>query len=203
MTEFMQNTSIRLATAMNRRRFIRRAATGTFAGVASLAAGRLLSPSSAFAYASDCESTTGPGCPKGCGPSYACSVQSNVCHCSDGNGGCKSGTIQCNGNYNDWGSTNCWTCTYDYCDTGLGYYYQVQTTCCDCATTYCDKDHRCIAYNTVYTYLRNCSLASGATPSNAPYKPGQVVGRATGDPSTSWGVQPPLAPVPANASAPY
>ncbi len=189
MSEYFENATVKLATAMNRRRFLRRMATGTFAGVAALAAGELISTSVAFAYPATCETTTGPGCPYGCGPSWACSVQSGGCHCSNGNGGCQNGTINCQGNYNDWGTgINCWTCVYEGCDNHSRNRYT--TTCCDCATTYCDKDHRCIAYNTTVTNIGGCNGAS------SPYKPGQVIGVATGNPATSWGVQPKLAPVP-------
>jgi hypothetical protein len=55
MTQFVQNATVRLAAAVDRRRFIRRMASGTFAGVAALAAGRVINPTAAFGYASSCE----------------------------------------------------------------------------------------------------------------------------------------------------
>lgn len=188
MTEYLQGVSVRLATAMNRRRFIRRAASGTFAGVASLAVGQLINPASAFGYASACDGPQGHGCPFGCGPSTCCSVQSGGCHCSNGAGGCQSGTTNCRGYEGDWGGASCWTCTHDNC---LGQcYYRVSTTCCDCHTMYCgsDPDGICIAYNTTYTLLGGCPVCS------SDLKAGALAGVATGDPATSWGIQPPLAP---------
>jgi hypothetical protein len=191
MTEYLQGVSVRLAKAMDRRRFIRRAASGTFAGVAALTAGRLISPTKAFAYASVCESTTGYGCPYGCGPSKCCAAQTGGCVCSDGHGGCKSGTTNCHGKIGDWGGQSCWTCTWRYCGD-LTVLYQVSTTCCDCYTTGCssDPDHICIAYLSTTTVVGRCGSATAETPLPAP--PGTVVGVATGDPSTSWGIQPPI-----------
>lgn len=187
MTEYLQGVSVRLAAAMDRRRFIRRAATGAFAGAAALAAGRVISPTKAFGYISSCETPTGYGCPKCCGSSKCCAAQTGGCVCSNGQGGCKNGTANCHGNYNDWGSgQNCWAYTYDKCQ---GYcYYRVYQTCCDCYTTGCSsdpKDH-CIAYLTTYTVIGSCG--GGHCPGAA----GSVAGVATGDPATSWGIQPEL-----------
>ena len=62
--------------AVNRRHFLRRAANATFAGVAFAAAGKLVSPTEAFGYASHCASPTGLGCPRGCGNGQCCNVSS-------------------------------------------------------------------------------------------------------------------------------
>jgi hypothetical protein len=190
MTQYVQRLSVRLATAMDRRQFIRRTAGGTFASITALAAGRLLSPGVAFAYPSTCEPRRGSGCPAGCGPSTACSVLQGGCHCSNGNGGCASGTKNCKGNYNDWGSgTNCWTCQYNECIGTCTY--RITTTCCDCATSGCGKPP-CIAYKTTTAILGgNC----GGGKCGHIARPGEVVGVATGDPTTSWGMQPELGPV--------
>ena len=186
MTEYIQGVSVRLAATMNRRRFMRRVAGSTFAGVAALAAGRLISPTSAFAYASYCEGVAGPGCPKGCGPSRCCSSHTGGCQCSDGSNHCKSGTANCHGYAGTWGGQNCWTCTYNQC---IGRcYYRVSTTCCDCATSGCDSNNRCIAYTTSYTIIGGCPSCPSALPA------GTLAGVATGNPATSWGIQPTLAP---------
>lgn len=187
MTESLQGVSVRLAAAMNRRRFIRRAAAGTFAGLASLAAGRLISPATAFGYASACDGPQGHGCPFGCGPSTCCSIRSGGCHCSNGAGGCQNGTAHCHGKANTWGGQSCWTCTHENCLSRC--YYRVTTTCCDCATTGCgDSSGHCIAYHTTYTVLHGCPQCLASQTS------GTVAGVATGNPATSWGIQPRLAP---------
>lgn len=188
MTEYLQSMTVKLANTMNRRLFIRRAATSTFAGVAALAAGRMVNPTRAFAYASVCESTTGPGCPSGCGPSRCCTSKSGGCQCGNGSDGCVSGTTNCHGKKGDWGGASCWTCTYKECLSKC--YYQVSTTCCDCATTGCgDSGGICIAYLTTYTYAGGCPFCP------TDLKLGAVAGVATGNPATSWGIQPSLAPV--------
>lgn len=187
MTELVRHASVRMAALMDRRHFVRRMAGGTFAGVAALAAGRLVSPAVAFAYPSNCEPTKGSGCPKGCGPSTCCYNESNSsCRCSNGKGGCNNGGC-CGGNYNDWGTTNCWTCTYDEC---MGEcYYKVATTCCDCATHCSCPSSHCIAFSTTYTFLGGCPKCP-----NSDFTPGQVVGVTYDDPANSWGFQPQLQP---------
>lgn len=187
MTELVRDASVRLANIMDRRHFVRRMAGGTFASVAGLAAGRLISPAVAFAYVSHCESTTGSGCPRGCGPSPCCDHLSSSCGCSNGYGGCKGSDRNpcCHGTYNDWGSgVNCWTCTYDEC---IGHcYYRVSTTCCDCDTS-CGCPQPCVAYSTSYTYISGCPAC--AIPG---LRPGTVVGVTMDDPANSWGIQPQL-----------
>lgn len=189
MTALVRSASVRLVGAMDRRRFLRRMATGTFATVAGLAAGGFVNPARAFAYTSYCETTIGTGCPKGCGPSPCCSSLSSGCDCADGSGGCLSSSQKgcCNGKVGDWQGTSCWTCSYTEC---IGQCkYNVSTTCCDCAIT-CGScgQSRCISYSTTMTYAGGCP--SGC---ELPAAPGTVVGVATGYPATSWGVQPQLA----------
>jgi hypothetical protein len=188
VSESLKGASARLAKAIDRRRFMRRGAGATFVGVAALASGRLLKPGQALAYVSYCE-PTGPGDPKGCGPSPACSIYSGACHCSNGRGGCyPNGVGNCHGNYNDWGGgTNCWTCTYDECQNQC--YLKISTTCCDCAWSGCSSQYptHCIAYETTSTVIGGCPRCGSAI--------GTVVGVATGDPETSWGLQPTLGPV--------
>lgn len=186
-----QRAALRFASAMSRRRFLHRAANVTFAGAASLAAGRLFSPSVAYAYTASCETPTGAGCPKGCGSDPCCGSLSGSCQCGNGSGGCLNDGFRCHGLKGDWYGSSCWTCTYKQCQ-GCSY-VQIATTCCDCYVTGCGgaPNDICIAWHSTTTVIGTCSCAEpGAT---VP-PPGTVVGVATGDPTTSWGVQPPLAP---------
>jgi hypothetical protein len=203
MTEIFQNATMRMATAIDRRRFIRRAAGATFAGVASLAAGRLISPSRALAYSQTCEGTVGAGCPYGCGCSPCCGSLNGTCDCGDGNGGCKDDGVHCMGKVggSDWGGSSCWTCTHNVCQKGV--LYSVSTTCCNCRTNSgCSGAHCpngtlpaiCIAWRSVSTYNGRCVSDSPEPPTPPPGPIGTVVGVSTGYPATSWGWQPPLSP---------
>ena len=193
MTELMQRTSVRVATVINRRRFLRRAATVSFTGLATMAAGGWLRPSQAFAYSENCEPVSGPGCPKGCGPDPCCAGLGGGCGCSNGNGGCNNNGSTCLGLDGDWYGQSCWTCSYYWCGP---CYYKTVTTCCDCKTT-CG-DGICIAYSSTTTLISH-TCGGHTCASDLPV--GTVVGVGTGNPQTSWGMQPTLAPITA-ASAP-
>ena len=122
--------------AVNRRHFLRRAANATFAGVAFAAAGKLVSPTEAFGYASHCESPTGLGCPRGCGNGQCCNVSSRPASCRCGTGAtCKNDGKHCLGRASTWSGTGCWTCTTTKC-TAQGK-VRIQSTCCDCKTSVC------------------------------------------------------------------
>lgn len=182
MTEQVHKISIRVAESIDRRRFLRRTVGSIFATATALSVGRWLSPAGAASgYPSAC--LTSGTCPYGCGPSRCCNSQSGACDCSAPAAGCKSGTTNCHGKDNGgWNTTNCWTCDYYRCVSHNQYH--IITTCCDCSTSGCDENNRCISYQTLTYHIGACGL-SGRRPT-AP----ELVGVQTGDPSTSWGFNP-------------
>ena len=179
MTEQVRELSGRFAVAINRRRFLRRAANVTFGAVAAASAGQFLSPTEAFGYASACESPAGLGCPRGCGNGQCCNYSGRTAACQCGTGtSCKNDGRHCLGRAATWGGTACWTCTYKKC-TSQGL-VRVQTTCCDCKTSGCEKSgHICISYKTTKTLIGGCRLAPDARPVG-------VIEVDSGDPATSW-----------------
>jgi len=123
-----------VAEKTDRRRFLYRAAQGTFYGVAMvLAKGKLFS--AAYAYPSSCNSPTGTCCPFGCGPSPCCGsgCSNNGCTCSGS--ACASGCTS----PGTWSGQNCWTCVRTTtCTT---------TNCCDCQNA---SGNRCICSATFH-----------------------------------------------------
>lgn len=158
-----------LAVSMDRRGFIRRAARGTFATAALLAAGgvtEVMKARPAFAYTMQCASKVGDargaGCPGGghwgskvwpCGPSRCCAHTNGIsgCNCHGTSGSvCINDGNHCHGNDNsDWnrGGTGpaCWTCNSPQFSCGVGCTCVYQTTCCDCSTTGCSDGGTCIS----------------------------------------------------------
>ncbi len=165
----------KVATGMDRRGFMRRAARTTFIATALASAGsvaEIFRASPAFAFTTQCASaagdTKGAGCPGGgvwgttypCGPSRCCTDTSGCssgCNCDAGGAKCVGVTTQtthCKGNAHTWSSTgrSCWTCNspvFSCGNPGCKCYYIV--TCCDCKTSGCsacsgDKgDNICIS----------------------------------------------------------
>lgn len=179
MTEQVRNFSMRVAEGIDRRRFLRRTAGSVFATASVLSIGRLLRPAVAYGYTSYCYSP-GSGCPYGCGPSTCCNSRSGGCDCSAAAAGCKSGTTNCHGKANTWGGDACWTCEYYRCTSN--HLYQIITTCCDCVTSGCgDSSGHCISYQTQVFFVGACGLKPTTR---------ELVGVQTGEPSTSWGLDP-------------
>jgi hypothetical protein len=172
-----------LAGAIDRRRLLRRAANTVFKLAAVTAvAGPITAffrTPSVFAYPSFCEPSAGPGCPNGsldghpCGPSRCClSAGAGGCNCSLGGATCKSGTVNCKGtDPNTWGTNvNCWTCNgpqYTQNQGGSICYYRRVTTCCDCKTSGCDANNRCISYSQSTVFL-GCLSAKKLPPVPVP-----------------------------------
>jgi hypothetical protein len=156
-----------LAVSMDRRGFIRRAARGTFATAALLAAGgvtEVMKAKPAFAFAMECASDIpgrqrGAGCPGGghwgskfpCGPSRCCAYVVGIpsgCNCHNTSGSvCKNNTTHCHGDdTSDWGGhPSCWTCNSPQFSCGVGCTCVYQTTCCDCKTSGCSDGGTCIS----------------------------------------------------------
>ena len=158
-----------LAVSMDRRGFIRRAARGTFATTALLAAGgitEIVKARPAFAFTYECASsipgrTQGAGCPGGgkwgsrfpCGPSRCCAhlgTRPSGCNCHGTSGSvCINDGGHCRGNnHSDWGGSGpaCWTCNSPQFSCGVGCTCVYQTTCCDCLTHNCsDAGNVCIS----------------------------------------------------------
>jgi hypothetical protein len=112
----------------------------------------------------------------------------------DSGGNCINNGTYCHGKVysaTDWNYQACWTCAHKVCDSGVEY--QNYTTCCDCSRTGCGTSV-CIAWSSTMTVIGRCATAPGEIAAPLPAPPGTVVGVATGDPATSWGMQPPLAP---------
>lgn len=162
----LKRVSKSLAVTVDRRGFIRRAARGTFATAAVLAAGgvtEVFRARPAFAYTYECASQAGDakgaGCPSGghwgsrypCGPSRCCAHLNGIpsgCNCHGTSGSvCVSGTTHCHGNAHTWSSSgaSCWTCNSPSFGCGNGCTCIYQTTCCDCATSGCSDGGICIS----------------------------------------------------------
>lgn len=155
------------AQAIDRRRFLRKVAAATFAGVATVMTGHLP------ALADDdlvCMGTIGTGCPGStygnpCGPSPCCiaSGRSTACKCATGTT-CKN-TANCLGkDAHTWGTTdNCWTCITGWKYWGPNCSVKYTTTCCDCKTSGCgDPSSRCIGYSISYQFSGSgCPQAPG------------------------------------------
>jgi hypothetical protein len=137
MTERPARFAVKLATGIERRRFMRHSAQAAFIGIAGLAAGtglQLWHPPKAFAAA--CDGPKGLGCPSGtyygphpCGPSPCCNWWgSNRCNCESSPGKCKSHATDsyCNGIGMEVYGTGCWGCAVIV--SGCLF----TTTCCDC-----------------------------------------------------------------------
>lgn len=183
MTEQIRTFSIRMAEAIDRRRFLRNMAGAAFAGATALSVGRLINPQAAYAYTSACLSPQGYGCPYGCGPSMCCSNGGRPSGCNCGTGtSCIDNGGHCLGYAGTWSGQNCWTCDYYDCDGGREEHYI--TTCCDCKTSGCnDSSGHCISYATQIYNVGTCSSATHYTITGKP----QLIGVQTGDPRTSWG----------------
>jgi hypothetical protein len=146
VTEQPGQFALRVASHIERRRFLRRSAQAAFVGVAGLAAGGGLTLFRApSAYANACGTSAsnkcgnangwpGPGCPTvagfaPCGPSPCCSYYgSGKCNCQSTPGNCKSNGT-CEGKTTEVYSTGCWSCGYHVSGTTFVY------TCCDCHYT--------------------------------------------------------------------
>lgn len=148
MTEHLRRASVEMAAGIDRRRFLRRVAGTTFAGMAAFAAGGIpgLRVGVARAFPAACLSA-GPGCPSnyGCGPSQCCNRagRPSGCNCCLAPPTwCRSGTTHCRGKAPTWGGQSCWTCRRS----------TRTTTCCDCRTVSCgDSSGRCICYRSTVT----------------------------------------------------
>lgn len=140
MTEQPVRLAVKLASRIERRRFLRHSAQAAFIGVAGLAAGGglqlLHTPKS---YANTCGkpgNKPGLSCPnKGtfgdapCGPSPCCSYYgSGACNCESSPGSCKSNAT-CAGKGHEVYSTACWSCGVHVAGS------EFITTCCDCHYT--------------------------------------------------------------------
>ena len=157
-----------LAVSIDRRGFLRRAARGTFATTALLAAGgitEVMRARPAFAFTNQCASSVGDargaGCPGGghwgskwpCGPSRCCATlngRPSGCDCHGTSSSvCINNGGHCRGNnHSDWGGTGpaCWTCNSPQFGCGVGCTCVYQTTCCDCTTSNCsDPGNVCIS----------------------------------------------------------
>lgn len=150
MTELAKRASVRFTERIDRRRFLRRSAKTTFAGVAAFAAGggwEMFRATVANATSPHYCESTGPGCPSGygCGPSPCCNSLRKGCWCAAGTS-CSNNRVHCFGNYyGGWGRYHCWSCVHSY---HCGYQCCTRTTnCCDCATdsAFCGHNH-CIGY---------------------------------------------------------
>lgn len=181
-SDVVERASQVLAKKLNRRSFIRNGADTVFGVSALMAAGKVFKgvrsaiPNTNF----ECETSTGPGCPYGCGPSPCCnrSGRSSACKCGTGTS-CKSGG-NCHGKIGDWGGSSCWTCQYVKCLPSGNV--QFTTTCCDCHTTGCgDLDSICISYSATSRVIGPC----GGVAPNVPV--GTVIAMDTGNKATSWG----------------
>ncbi len=153
---FVERAAYRVVDVMDRRRFLRRLAQGSFVAVAGstvgLLPGILRNLPAAAATCGTCNST-GFGCPTvsgvglGCGTSRCCNYlrpgAPTNCKCGTTTTGtaadppagsvCFSGTSYCGGNdLRTWPGW-CWTCskTIQY----SGYCNKWTTTCCDCKTS--------------------------------------------------------------------
>jgi hypothetical protein len=187
MTETVRNASVRVAAAMDRKRFVRRFAGAVFTTASLLSVGKLINPSAAYGYTSDCLSPTGGGCPTGCGPSDCCYIGGRPSGCQCGTGtNCLDNGAHCHGYAQTWGGDSCWTCYWQEC--GGGHILAHTTTCCDCATTGCNDDSgHCISFQSTITHIGECDGPSSRPTSMLP-KP-VVVGVYTGDRATSWGIR--------------
>jgi hypothetical protein len=121
--------SAQLAVHIERRRFLRRSATGVFLATAAAMIGDLKFASRVLADPNASpDVSTGPGCPAGCGPSRCCNISGicdKACCTPDTIAGLKCPDSD-GGNCTDPGhSSCCWT-------------YQpspdIVNTCCDCQT---------------------------------------------------------------------
>jgi hypothetical protein len=103
MTETVRNASVRVAAAMDRKRFVRRFAGAVFTTASLLSVGKLINPSAAYGYTSDCLSPTGGGCPTGCGPSDCCYIGGRPSGCQCGTGtNCLDNGAHCHGYAQTW-----------------------------------------------------------------------------------------------------
>jgi hypothetical protein len=163
VAKMVERAAEQVATTIDRRRFLRRAAQGTFYTVAVITAGGgldVLRAATAWAYTSSCAGAgnVGAGCPSGghygnpCGPSRCCShlgTRPAGCNCESSGHGCKSGTTRCKGKDDTWGGTACWTCNGPSYKSG-DCYFRRQTTCCDCKTSGCsDSSGHCISWSSI------------------------------------------------------
>jgi hypothetical protein len=138
MTEKPANIAVRLASRIERRRFLRLASQATFVAVAGIAVGEGLGAiNPPKAYANPCgnkSNKAGLACPNGgeygyapCGPSPCCAHYSGGCNCAGSSpGSCKTSGY-CAGDGYYYSGTNCWSCAVSYAGQ------EFITTCCDCS----------------------------------------------------------------------
>jgi hypothetical protein len=170
----VENLATRAATTIDRRRFLRRLAEGSFIAVATVAAGGgldVLRASVAWAVDETCcagQPNVGDGCPNTstsgypCGPSRCCSYTSGHtgCNCSKSGAGCKtqSENANCFGpDSRHYSQSTCWSCRGPCyrCSTDPPIQCRKITTCCDCKTdaSACNDNDlgsgygRCVSYN--------------------------------------------------------
>ena len=179
------------AIAINRRRFLRRLANGTFFVAATAAAGGgvdILRATVAWATDETCcegSNNVGLGCPSSsisgypCGPSRCCNYirpgAPNNCDCGLSGADCKTNTqsSNCYGrDKRDWSLDGCWTCRGPCyrCSTDPPIQCRRVTTCCDCKTNadHCndpDKGNnrgRCISYSVnIVENPSGCTVSQG------------------------------------------
>jgi len=166
-----QQVAVRIATAIDRREFLRTAARGTFKASALLAATApiwAVMSGVSQAWATACENEQGPGCPFHCGPSRCCGYLNGRppgCDCGTSGGGCKSHStdVHCNGrNYGQYTQAQggCWACYGAWSPCKTSCQCRKVTLCCDCTTSGCsDSSGRCISSD-VYTQVA-CRKQSG------------------------------------------
>lgn len=154
----IKKASIQLAHRIDRRQFLRRAASKSFLVAAGVSVGSLSGLKAWAAPIASCGQPTGLGCPQFCGPSECCDKgsRSSACNCAvAGTTQCKDNGNHCHGRDTTWPGSSpagCWSCTRDFDCGNPGCICIKVTTCCDCQTTGCgDLLDRCIAHTVTQT----------------------------------------------------
>ncbi len=170
-----------LAERVNRRSFIRKGADAIF-GVGIVIGGggghKRKHHKPGRRYTADCDGA-GPGCPYGCGPSQCCNRRGRAAGCNCGTGARCSSTGRCHGQAGTWSGASCWTCQYYECRSQGKVLFT--TTCCDCATSGCDADGRCISYSATSQVVGHCGGRTATVPI------GSVLAVDSGEEATSRG----------------
>lgn len=143
-----------LAKRIERRRFLRKAATAMFYGVVAVSSGSV----GLATFLADPAEAAGACCPACCGPSPCCETSccnKNCCAASPSRHRCVN-NAKCDGFDKRYYSDACWSCTSG----------SVITVCCDCWTnneTGCPNPYatrRCICYSTHRAPPESAELAA-------------------------------------------
>jgi hypothetical protein len=137
--------AVLLAERIERRAFLRRAATSFFMGFVAVSSGT----AGLMGFLANPAEASGGCCGNCCGPSPCCNTTccSKPC-CPPNHQSCGS----CGNDYGDHQTTNCWSCPDGGNHTSI---------CCDCHASGCGGSNRCI-----------CSFTGGfAPPKGIPFIP--------------------------------